>query len=181
EIAVEKILSPSDDDRLVLVQGPPGTGKTTDIAAAVTSSCHRDPSQPIWIAAQSNVAVKNIAEKLSDVGFDNFRLLVSKDFHLECMLSNPAIAPYIYNVPVKTIIFDEASQNEVGDYLPIIHRFGETRTKMVFIRDQKQLAPYGQEEIRSLESVFEFDYLFKQAIFLDIQYRLPYIIGDFIS
>ena len=32
--------------------------------------------------AQSNIAVKNIAEKLADVGFWDFRLLVSNDFHI---------------------------------------------------------------------------------------------------
>ncbi|KAG6332525.1 hypothetical protein ID866_6562 [Astraeus odoratus] len=221
EVAVKKVLSPSDDDRLVVIQGPPGTGKTTVIAAAVTSIHHMDSSQPIWIAAQSNVAVKNIAEKLSDVGFYNFRLLVSQEFHFDwhehlyeklesclirsdvfsngivgasrqllgskvilctlSMLSNPDIAAYIHIVPIKTIIFDEASQIEVGDYVPVIHRFGKSLTKMVFIGDQKQLAPYGQEEIRSLESVFEFDHLLKKAVFLNTQYRLPCVVGNFIS
>ncbi|KIO15253.1 hypothetical protein M404DRAFT_70347, partial [Pisolithus tinctorius Marx 270] len=37
ERAIEKILSISGTDRVVLIQGPPGTGKTTVIAAAVTS------------------------------------------------------------------------------------------------------------------------------------------------
>jgi hypothetical protein len=31
--------------------------------------------------AQSNIAVKNIAEKLLHSGFRDFRLLVSKEFH----------------------------------------------------------------------------------------------------
>ncbi|KAI6155140.1 hypothetical protein BKA82DRAFT_41557, partial [Pisolithus tinctorius] len=35
--AIEKILSVSDEDRVVLIQGAPGTGKTTVITAAVTS------------------------------------------------------------------------------------------------------------------------------------------------
>jgi hypothetical protein len=37
----------------------------------------------MWLIAQSNVAVKNIAEKLAEVGFLNFKLLVSKDFHFD--------------------------------------------------------------------------------------------------
>lgn len=37
----------------------------------------------IWIVAQSNVAVKNVAEKLADSEFLDFRLLVSKDFHFD--------------------------------------------------------------------------------------------------
>jgi hypothetical protein len=37
----------------------------------------------IRIVAQSNVAVKNVAEKLIRVGFNGFKLLVSKDFHFD--------------------------------------------------------------------------------------------------
>lgn len=54
------------------------------IAAAVTSLIGAGlPEEGIWLAAQSNVAVKNIAEKLADIGFLKFRLLVSKDFHFD--------------------------------------------------------------------------------------------------
>ena len=81
--AVERILSDEDDDRIVVIHGPPGTGKTTVIAASVISHDHADSSRGIWVAAQSNVAVKNIAEKFIKEGFDGFRLLVSKDFHYD--------------------------------------------------------------------------------------------------
>lgn len=37
----------------------------------------------IWIVAQSNVAVKNIAEKLVDCDFLDFKLLVSQEFITE--------------------------------------------------------------------------------------------------
>ncbi|KAL4064429.1 P-loop containing nucleoside triphosphate hydrolase protein [Scleroderma citrinum] len=222
EIAVGKILSSSDDNRVVMIHGPPGTGKTTVIAAAVTSFHHSDPTRSVWITAQSNVAVKNIAEKLCAVGFYDFRLLVSKDFHFDwhehlyaetlearlirsdefigdivgaerqlldariilctlTMLSNNSIRAYVQIAPVNTVIFDEASQIEVGDYIPVIHRFSSTLRKMVFIGDNKQLAPYGQEEIPELQSVFEFNHLLMKATFLDTQYRMPSIIGNFIS
>jgi len=52
---------------------------------------------------------------------------------------------------------------------------------MVLIGDDKQLAPYGQEEIPELRSVFEWPHLMKDAVFLDTQYRMPKVIGDFIS
>ncbi|TRM64357.1 P-loop containing nucleoside triphosphate hydrolase protein [Schizophyllum amplum] len=80
-LAVERILSNAHEDRLALVQGPPGTGKTTVIAAAVQSIVRGDPRRTVWLTAQSNVAVKNMAEKLADVGFWDFTVLVSKDFH----------------------------------------------------------------------------------------------------
>ena len=41
-------------------------------------------------------------------------------------------------VPVQTIIIDEASQIEAGDYLPILARYKMTLRKMVFIGDDKQ-------------------------------------------
>lgn len=82
--AVEAILSNKPSKRLILIQGPPGTGKTTVIAAAVVSlTKSSDTERSAWLIAQSNVAVKNIAEKLADVGFFDFKLLVSKDFHFD--------------------------------------------------------------------------------------------------
>ena len=76
------MLSSKDDHRITLIQGPPGTGKTSVIAAFIHYALHLRKGG-IWLVAQSNVAVKNIAEKLVSTGFENWKLLVSKDFHLE--------------------------------------------------------------------------------------------------
>lgn len=80
--AVENMLSTSNESRLTLIQGPPGTGKTTVIATFVHFAVLRG-QKGIWLTAQSNVAVKNIAEKLFDSGFMDWKLLVSKDFHYD--------------------------------------------------------------------------------------------------
>ena len=96
---MQKCLSNKEEDRHVVIvvsstpsypilshydyQGPPGTGKTTVIAAAVHSMVTEHGSNTIWVIAQSNVAVKNVAEKLVDSGFVDFKLLVSKDFHFD--------------------------------------------------------------------------------------------------
>jgi regulator of nonsense transcripts 1 len=80
--ALTKMLSPSLDALLTLVQGPPGTGKTTVIATYVLSAINAG-KRGIWLMAQSNVAVKNIAEKLAKLEFFDFKLLVSKSFHFE--------------------------------------------------------------------------------------------------
>ena len=53
------------------------------IAAAVQSKATDHESNGVWIIAQSNVAVKNVAEKLAESGFLDFKLLVSKDFHFD--------------------------------------------------------------------------------------------------
>ncbi|KAI0671739.1 P-loop containing nucleoside triphosphate hydrolase protein [Trametes maxima] len=79
--AVTHMLTNNHNTHISIIQGPPGTGKTSVIAAYVTSATAAGESG-IWLMAQSNIAVKNIAEKLADVGFQNWRLLVSKDFHL---------------------------------------------------------------------------------------------------
>ncbi|PBK75706.1 hypothetical protein ARMSODRAFT_403857 [Armillaria solidipes] len=97
------------------------------------------------------------------------------------MLSNDKISTIVKIVPVETIIFDEASQIEIGGYLPVIHRFASSLRKMVFIGDDKQLPPYGQSDIPDLESVFEKQHLRRKMHFLDTQYRMPTPIGDFIS
>jgi hypothetical protein len=80
--ALTKMLSPSLETLLTLVQGPPGTGKTTVIATYVLSAINAG-QRGIWLMAQSNVAVKNIAEKLAKLDFFDFKVLVSKSFHFE--------------------------------------------------------------------------------------------------
>ncbi|KZT04829.1 P-loop containing nucleoside triphosphate hydrolase protein [Laetiporus sulphureus 93-53] len=70
----------SEQEAVVITHGPPGTGKTKTISAAVEfwDQC-RDP---VWVIAQSNVGVKNIAESFLKHDID-FKLLVSKEFHFQ--------------------------------------------------------------------------------------------------
>ncbi|KAG2367883.1 hypothetical protein BDR07DRAFT_1605865 [Suillus spraguei] len=110
------------------------------------------------------------------------------------MMSNPHINEITLQVPVETVISDEASQIEVGDYLPLFQRFQPTLQKMVLIGDDKQrellvvissltwilVAPFGQDDVEKLRSVFEFPHFRRRAHFLDTQYRMPFI-GSFIS
>ena len=97
--AVKRCLSNKEEDRHVVIvvsslssfppslhhsrQGPPGTGETTVIAAVVQSKVAEHRLNAVWVTAQSNVAVKNVVEKLVDSGFLDFKLLVSKDFHYD--------------------------------------------------------------------------------------------------
>ena len=57
--AINKMLSPSLDDNIILIQGPPGTGKTTIIATYVISAIQAG-KRGIWLMAQSNVAVTTL-------------------------------------------------------------------------------------------------------------------------
>ncbi|KAI0951281.1 hypothetical protein AcW1_008363 [Taiwanofungus camphoratus] len=213
--AVECMLSNTNTTRITMIQGPPGTGKTTVIATYVVSAVSAGV-KGIWLLAQSNNAVKNIAEKLASVGFSEWKLLVSVDFHanwhehlyhrvyknmirsdefkgaeeqlLGCpvvlctlsMLANPRIKTFTNVVPITTVVIDEASQIALSDYIPLLSTISSIQ-KLCFIGDDKQLPPYGQEEVEELKSVFEVSHLHSSAIFLNMQYRMPPQIGDFIS
>lgn len=54
------------------------------------------------------------------------------------MLSSEYVATVAQLVPIQTVIIDEASQIEVGDYLPMLYRFPKTLSKLIFIGDDKQ-------------------------------------------
>ncbi|KAF8150796.1 P-loop containing nucleoside triphosphate hydrolase protein [Crassisporium funariophilum] len=206
QAGVNYMLSDLDNHRITLVQGPPGTGKTSVIAAYVQFAIRRGQGG-IWLVAQSNVAVKNIAEKLLAVGFLDWKLLVSKDFHFEwhehiyhkvenniirsdsffsgasksnlrgcqvilctiSMLSNKLISKFTMEIPIRTLIVDEASQIEVGNYVSIFTTFQNTLRKACFIGDDKQLPPFGQEDLQDLQSIFEIPHLKKHVVFLDTQ------------
>jgi len=172
--------------------------------------------------AQSNVAVKNIAEKLVDFDFLNFKLLVSQNFHYQwhehlykeiknniivstnlpkpsalkktlkdsqvilCtldMLSNSKLQDYglTQAVPIMNVVIDEASQIEIGQYVPLFKSFGKTLRKLCFIGDDKQLPPHAQDNLGNLQSIFELDHLEESVTFLNTQYRMPPQIGEFIS
>ncbi|KAF8263895.1 P-loop containing nucleoside triphosphate hydrolase protein [Lactarius quietus] len=213
------MLSPSLTDCITLIQGPPGTGKTTVIASYVENAT-RSGHSGIWLLAQSNVAVKNIAEKLAKFEFLDFRLIVSQSFHFEwhehlykkiekfmirtdklreknslkkiegahvilCTLdtiTSPALRDFGFTkvVPVNSVVIDEASQIEVGQYLPLFEFFGELSENYA-LSETTSIPPHGNDTLKDLRSVFDLDRLQASAIFLNVQYRMPPQIGDFIS
>jgi regulator of nonsense transcripts 1 len=54
------------------------------------------------------------------------------------MLSNSKLGVFTRLVPVELVVVDEASQIEIGDYLPMLSLFQATLRKLVFIGDDKQ-------------------------------------------
>lgn len=56
------------------------------------------------------------------------------------MFSHPKFdsAGFTRIVPVDTVIVDEASQIELGDYVPLLGHHGRKISKLVFIGDDKQ-------------------------------------------
>ncbi|KAF7424522.1 hypothetical protein PC9H_009829 [Pleurotus ostreatus] len=208
--AIQAMLSTSSKDHIVIIQGPPGTGKTSVIANYVKTAIHSG-YRGLWLVAQSNVAVKNIAEKLISYEFTDFRLLVSREFRYEwhehlyqkiqphviqsdefteylgvrlkgvqvilctlSMLSNKHISRFTSSVPLQTLVVDEASQIEVGDY---VSTFAKSLVCVKFV----SLVMTNNEEIESLQSIFEVSHLREKTYLLDTQYRMPPQAGDFIS
>lgn len=76
--AVNHMLDENKD--VTVIKGPPGTGKTTVIAAFV-STILATSRKCIWITAETNVGVKNIATKLVQAGIYNWKLLISSEFN----------------------------------------------------------------------------------------------------
>ena len=54
------------------------------------------------------------------------------------MLSNRFIHKFTSRIPVRTLVVDEASQIEVGDYVTVFSDFHSTLCKAIFIGDDKQ-------------------------------------------
>jgi superfamily I DNA and/or RNA helicase len=56
------------------------------------------------------------------------------------MISNPKLqlTGLTQVVPILNVIIDEASQVEVGQYVPLFRTFGETLRKICFVGDDKQ-------------------------------------------
>ncbi|KAF8907307.1 AAA domain-containing protein [Gymnopilus junonius] len=157
QAAVNHMHSRLDRDRITLIQGPPGTGKTSVIAAFVHISS-------IYKGAKTN--------------YMDWKVLVSKDFmyqwheHLYSKVTNHTIRSDEFNfasnkanlkgikeIPLRILVVDEASQIEIGDYIPVFSNFKHTLRK----------------------SIFEVSHLRKHVKFLDTQYRMPPQIGTVIS
>ncbi|KIO15252.1 hypothetical protein M404DRAFT_72829, partial [Pisolithus tinctorius Marx 270] len=147
-------------------------------------------SRTVWIAAQSNVAVKNIAEKFDKIGFYDFALLVSKKFHFDWH-------EHLYErLEPRLIRSDTFSHNAAGASRQLcgarvilctlgmlsndhIAPFVEVNPVDILIFDEG-----SQIEVGNYLSVFDrFRYTLEKIVFIgdDKQYRMPSVIGDFIS
>lgn len=56
-------------------------------------------------------------------------------------MSHPRLSGLTKIVPIINVIIDEASQIEVGQYVPLVKSSGSTLRKLCFIGDDKQCKP----------------------------------------
>ncbi|KAH9972822.1 P-loop containing nucleoside triphosphate hydrolase protein [Lactifluus volemus] len=184
------MLSQSLDTCITLVQGPPGTGKTTVIATYVISAINAG-KRGIWLMSQSNVAVKNIAEKLVKLGFLSFKLIVSQTFHyqwhehLYTEIKNNMIVSG--NIPRQSALKKALQGSQVIlctlDMVsnPRLQELGLTKAVPILnvIIDEA-----SQIEVSQYVPLFKaFGNTLRKMCFIgdDKQYRMPPEIGDFIS
>ncbi|PWN33351.1 P-loop containing nucleoside triphosphate hydrolase protein [Meira miltonrushii] len=97
-------------------------------------------------------------------------------------LSSPRIAEINKIRPMSLLMVDEASQIHLRHYPHLLSYFGKTLGRVVFLGDDKQLAPFNAEEVAQAgTSVFELPHLREKALLLDTTYRLPVPQTEFIS
>jgi hypothetical protein len=60
------------------------------------------------------------------------------------MLSNQSIYKFTRQIPLKTLVVDEASQIEVGKYFSTFSKFKDSLRKLCFIGDDKQCMFYSK-------------------------------------
>jgi hypothetical protein len=72
--------NPMGRTRATLVHGPPGTGKTSTITAAAIRLVKS--GEFVWIVAQSNVGISNVADKLRKIEFHDFVLIVADEYYV---------------------------------------------------------------------------------------------------
>ncbi|KAL7277493.1 hypothetical protein ACG7TL_008414 [Trametes sanguinea] len=129
-----------EKEQLVITHGPPGTGKTTTIAAAL--DYWQVNKKPVWVIAQSNVGVKNIARSIIKRGI-KFKLLVSKEFHFEWH-------EHLYKGSVEDTII--RSERFFTDFDPV-HEIGDAQIILCTLAmlSNPQLAPIGMFAHRPME------------------------------
>ncbi|KAM0756438.1 P-loop containing nucleoside triphosphate hydrolase protein [Meredithblackwellia eburnea MCA 4105] len=94
---------------------------------------------------------------------------------------NLKLNSFFATYPMSTLLVDEASQIRLDEYPHVFNRFHSTLRRVAFFGDERQLAPYNSAQIPLMKSVFQLKHLEQDAFFLDTQYRMPSLVGDFIS
>ncbi|KAH9856811.1 hypothetical protein C2E23DRAFT_721458 [Lenzites betulinus] len=98
------------------------------------------------------------------------------------MLSNPGIENSgVFKLrPVERLVVDEASQIDTFEFMHLFHKFRKLE-KVCMFGDPKQLPPFGKETAQEMKTIYDFKHLKGAGYFLNIQYRMPVPLGEFIS
>ncbi|KAJ1299786.1 hypothetical protein OPQ81_012002 [Rhizoctonia solani] len=211
--------NPKGRTRATLVHGPPGTGKTSTITAAAIRLVKSGDF--VWIVAQSNVGISNVAGKLRDIEFEDFVLVVADEYYswwegqyeelkpyvvrtsrikheekkkrfdgkrlILCTLaslSNTTVEDLIMykHVPLRNLIIDEASQIDMtSEFMHLFFKHRYILKNICWFGDPMQLPPYGWSETAKINDIFKVEHLQANSKLMNISYRLPIPIAEFIS
>ena len=119
--------------------------------------------------------------KSSDLGNPDSIAKMSRSSVILCtvsQLSNPKLHKVFKGKSDLHWIMDEASQVHDADFPHLLHEYRDVLKRVTFVGDHRQLAPYGSDNINNLTTPFD---RIKSAVFLDLTYRLPREISDFVS
>ncbi|VDB83226.1 unnamed protein product [Peniophora sp. CBMAI 1063] len=208
---VRRALDENDTNRILLVHGSAGTGKTTTIAAlcaaaaATRSIWVLTPSDVVaWAAASRLLSSGFRGFRLLSGGNARYEALYPglKPYRLtadECstssdveLLTSDGVRVIICALasvtdrqlrqlkkalPVQTVVVDGADQIDLNDYIPLIHGHSSTLARLVFVGDMEQQPSRDAPSVRSIFDVAHFQEVLK----LDVQYRMPHTISDFLS
>ncbi|KAI0697439.1 P-loop containing nucleoside triphosphate hydrolase protein [Cytidiella melzeri] len=155
----------------------------TDFKLIVSKEFYVEWHEDLYKEIQDNIIRSDDLSKVKDA-YETERFLLGSRIILCTLstLSNPLLdSCWVHKiVPVEKLIVDEASQINVFEFMHLFHKFKQLE-KVCFFGDPKQLPPFGQDAVRQLQSIFDVKHLKLAAYFLNIQYRMPTPLGNFIS
>ncbi|KAJ3164950.1 hypothetical protein HDU88_004931 [Geranomyces variabilis] len=93
-------------------------------------------------------------------------------------LSNANIISVLKRRRVTHLVIDEASQICIANLQHILTLYQDSLKRLTFVGDPKQLAPFGNEQHPTVQSVYE---RLRSDVMLNVQYRMPCDLGAFIS
>ncbi|TPX55648.1 hypothetical protein SpCBS45565_g08498 [Spizellomyces sp. 'palustris'] len=93
-------------------------------------------------------------------------------------LSNPNMISIFRRRRVTHLVIDEASQIPLANLPHVLALYQDSLERLTFVGDPKQLAPYGNEQHPTVQSVFD---RLDCDVMLNVQYRMPCDLGAFIS
>lgn len=131
---------------LSLIQGPPGTGKTVTSASIVYHLAKMNPGQ-VLVAAPSNVAVDQLAEKIHQTGLKVVRLTAKSREELDS--------------PVSFLTLHEQVRNNDTNV--------ELQKLIQLKREQGELSAADERKYKSLKRACEKEILnvSKQLVYMD--------------
>ncbi|KAJ3159685.1 hypothetical protein HDU88_008726 [Geranomyces variabilis] len=133
-----------------------------------------------WHEEQYKVIRDHVVQS-SETKAINFDKLIGPRTVVLCslsQLSNPSLVSVFRQRRVTHLVIDEASQICLANLPHVLALYRDSLQRVTFVGDPMQLAPFGNEQHPTVQSIFE---QLPTDIMLKQQYRMPHDLGMFIS